>query len=192
MLNINGAAEEEDLSDLYSEVSDISYTSDIDNLPNAIQYYISNGCPMDRESFKVVHYNIESITADGFIEALSDVCKTVNISVLILTETHLDNTIPNNILSLSGYHDPIRHDRQKNGRYGGGCMVFISETLSYQHQQSNQSQFYEHIWVDVRTEGKTIAINCLYRPPIETVETHQHFMKLLKTFYQSYQIIELT
>ena len=34
------------------------------------------------------------------------------------------------------------------------------------------------LWVDVKSEGKTISINCLYRPPIETAETHQHFLNV--------------
>ena len=166
-------------------MSDISYLSDIDDLHSAIQFDISNGSPIDLQKFKIVHYNIESITANGRIEALSDVCKCLNISVLILTETHLDETIPNNIITLSGYHDPIRHDRTNNGRYGGGCMIYISESLTFNQQHNKQTQQYEHLWVDVMSEGKKIAINCLYRPPIETQESHQNFLETSESILES-------
>ena len=158
-------------------MSDVSCLSDFDDLPRAIQYDLNNGCPLDKDKFKVIHYNIDSLTANGRMETLTDVCKILNISVLILTETHLDETIPNNVIAIPGYHDPIRHDRQINGRYGGGCIVYILETLTYKHQITKQSDHYEHIWVDVKVEGKSLAINCLYRPPLETAENHQLFLQ---------------
>ena len=169
-----GAADN-DVSDLFSNVSDISYMSDIDR-PNSIQYDLDNGSPLGQNKFKIVHFNIDSITANGKIEAPSEVCNILNISVLVLTETHLDHTIPNNIVSITGYHEAIRHDRAVNGRYGGGCMVYIKQCFTFKHLQNKQSQFFEHVWVDVKSEGKTISINCLYRPPIENTETHQHFL----------------
>ena len=67
-----------------------------------------------------LHYNINSILAPGKLEQLEDNCKLLNIGVLIITESKLDSTIPTNLLTIPGYHEPIRHDRQINGRYGGG------------------------------------------------------------------------
>ena len=132
----------------------MSYLSDLDNIPRAFQYDLDNGCPLDKDKFRVVHYNIDSLTANGRIEALSDVCKTLNILVLILTETQLDQTVPNNIVALSGYHDPIRYDRKANGRLGRGCVIYVLETLTFKHQTAKQSNHYEHIWVDVKLKGK--------------------------------------
>ena len=114
------------MSDVYSQVSDTSYISALDTSPQALQYDFSFGSPVPHDKFTVVHYNINSITAEGRIEALADVCKTLNISVLILTETKLHCSIPSNILTIPGYHDPIRHDRPMNGRHGGGTMMYIS------------------------------------------------------------------
>ena len=162
LIFLTGAAEE-DLSDLFSNVSDISYMSDIDNQPCSVQYNFNNGSPLGLDESKKFHYNIDSITANGKIEALSDVCTSLNISVLVLTETHLDQTIPNIVVSLIGYHDSVRHDRLVNGRYGGGFMIYIKDIFTFKHQESKQSQFYEHLWVDVKAEGKTISINGFYR-----------------------------
>ena len=172
---ITGAADN-DISDVYSDVSDTSYMSALDNSPQSIQYDYSNGSPVDKSKFIVVHYNINSITAESRIDTLTDVCTTLNISVLLLTETKLDSTIPNNILTIPGYHLPIRHDRPINGRYGGGCLLYISEKLTFRHQTMKQSQHFEHLWVDICSESKSITINCLYRPPNETAADHDLFI----------------
>ena len=150
--------------------------SALDNAAQSLQYDYSNGSPIDTDKFSVVQYNINSITADGRIQTLSDVCKTIDVSVLIITESKLDNTIPSNILKIPGYHEPVRHDRPVGGRHGGGTLMYISDKLTFKHRYQNQSQHYEHLWVDILTASKTIAINCLYRPPQETPESHDLFL----------------
>ena len=172
---------ESDWSDLFSEVSDVSYQSDLDNTPISFNYDLDNGSPIDRDKFKIVHFNINSLTAEGRLETLTDLCKTLNIHVLILTESKLDETIPNNNIAIPGYHDPIRHDREINGRQGGGCIMYVSETLSYKHNVNKQSKHFEHIWVDVKADNKTIAVNCLYRPPNETAVEHELFLNVIDT-----------
>ena len=167
---------DEDVSDLFSEVSDTSYISDIDTRPNSFNYDISNGTPIDTNMFNIVHYNINSITAEGRLEELTYICKTLNVAVLCLTESKLDSTIPNNILKINGYFDPIRRDREVNGRYGGGCLIYIADTLTYKQRPDLQSEHYEHLWVDVKVNKLIFAINCLYRPPQESNDDHDKFV----------------
>ena len=81
------------------------------------------------------------------------------------------------IITLSGYHEPIRHDRAINGRHGGGVLVYIAEHLVFQHKNEFQTEYYEHIWVDIKVNNKTFAINALYRPPNETLNDHQMFLE---------------
>jgi hypothetical protein len=66
-------------------------------------------------------------------EQLTDICRTLRIDVLILSESKLDQTIPNNLITIPGYHEPLRHDRPINGRHGGGVLMYIAENLVYQH-----------------------------------------------------------
>ena len=77
---------ESDVSDLFSEVSDVSYQSDLDNMPISFNYDLDNGSPIEREKFKIVHFNINSLTAEGRLETLTELCKTLNIHILILTQ----------------------------------------------------------------------------------------------------------
>ena len=111
---------DEFLSDCSSICSDCSYQSDLDTDCKSRNFDLSNGSPINNENFNIVHYNINSILAHDKLEQLGSVSKLIGIDVLILTESKLDKNIPNNLLTLSGFHEPVRHDRQTNGRHGSG------------------------------------------------------------------------
>ena len=120
------------------------------------------------------HYNINSITAPGRLETFESVAKTLNPSYLIINESKLDETIPTNLICLSQFHEPIRRDRT---RQGGGCLVYISNKLTFKQQTELQSDFFEHLWVDVRVKSRVYSINSLYRPPNEDAESHTLFLR---------------
>ena len=48
-------------SDVSSNVSDLSYTSDLDFDIQSYNYDLSNGSPVDINNFDIVHFNINSI-----------------------------------------------------------------------------------------------------------------------------------
>ena len=85
-----------------------------------------------------------------------------------------DNTIPSNLLSIPGMYKPIRHDRPLNGCYGGGCLIYVSQKLTYQHRFEKQLDIFEHLWVDVKVNEKIYSINSLYRPPY--TENQENFL----------------
>ena len=164
------------MSDLGSNVSDLSYMSDLDDCVQSFNYDLSNGSPINNDNFNIVHFNINSITAVDRLEQLSDICNILNLDVLIITESKLDQTIPNNIITINGYHEPIRRDRIVNGRNGGGVLIYIAENLIFQHKTELQSEYFEHLWVDIKIKGFTLAINAFYRPPNESAESHSLFI----------------
>ena len=151
-----------------SECSEASFISDFEDECKSCNFDISNGSPINTDNFIIVHYNINSILVPGKLDQLTDYCRILKINVLIITESKLDQTIPINLLTIPGYHEPIRRDRNINGRYGGGVLMYIADDLVFQHKQNLQSQHYEHIWADVRLNGTVFAINALYRPPNES------------------------
>ena len=168
---------DESLSDCSNECSDLGYQSDIEYQCKSVNFDISNGAPIEIENFKIVHFNINSILAPNKLEHLTAQCRLLNIDVLIITESKLDKTIPNNLISIAGYHEPIRHDRPTNGRHGGGVLMYIAEYLIFKHKKELQSDLFEHIWADIKLKNTTFAINALYRPPNETQTDHQHFLQ---------------
>ena len=119
-----------DMSDILSECSDTSYMSDLEEEFHSLNIDISNGPPINIDNFKIVHYNINSILATDRLEELTDICRTLKIDVLILSESKLDQTIPNHLITIPGYHEPLRHDRN---RHGGGVIMYIAENLVFQH-----------------------------------------------------------
>ena len=168
---------DDNISDCSSVCSDCSYQSELDQEHKSINFNLSNGAPIDTTNFNIVHYNINSILAHDKLEQLTAYSKLLNIDILIITESKLDKNIPNNLITIPGYHEPIRHDRATNGRNGGGVLMYIADHLIFQHKVEFQSKFYEHIWVDIKLKDTCFAINALYRPPNESQEAHQHFLE---------------
>lgn len=164
------------VSDIYSNSSDCSSISDFDTSPNSINIDIDHGLgsPLDKTKLTVLHFNVCSLTANGRLEELENILNKLEVDILALTETHLDSSIPNNVILIKNFHEPIRHDRKINGRSGGGCAIYIKESHAFVHKVNLQTENFEHLWVDVFCNGKRIAINCLYRPPNES--NHELFL----------------
>jgi hypothetical protein len=186
------------MSDLFSNVSDTSYTSDIDDIHNSLALDLDNGSPIDTNKFIIVQYNIYSILCDGRIEELIETCNILKVSVLVITESWLDETITNNSIAIPGFHEPIRRDRTVNGKStrSGGCLIYISELLSYDHKSQLQENLFEHIWVDIRVNNIKLSINCIYRPPNNSSQDHESFLetsenilKKLDTYDTDYKIL---
>ena len=55
---------DESMSDVSSNISDMSYLSDLDEQCQSVNFDLSNGSPINVNNFNIVHYNINSITAD--------------------------------------------------------------------------------------------------------------------------------
>ena len=81
-----------DFSDVSSNISDLSYLSDLDYDVQSYNYDLSNGSPVDVNNFNIAHYNINSITANDRLTYLYDICTILKLDVLILTESKLDNS----------------------------------------------------------------------------------------------------
>ena len=64
--------------------------------------------------------SINSITAEGRLEQLTDVCSILKVDCLVITESELSQEISSSPISMSGYHEPVRRDRN---RKGGGCLI---------------------------------------------------------------------
>ena len=53
--------------------------SEPDNTPQSITIDISNGSPLNDDNFLVLHYNINSITAEGRLDELNLITSTLNV-----------------------------------------------------------------------------------------------------------------
>ena len=75
---------------------------------------------------------------------------------MIITESKLDQTIPTNLITIPW-------------QICWRVLMFIADNLVFQQKQTLQSQYYEHIWVDV-------SLDAFYRPPNESQDEHQLFL----------------
>ena len=155
-------------------------------MPQSIALDLDNGAPIDTNKFIILHYNINSILHEGRIDELSDVCNTLKVSVLVITESKLDETVSMNRILIPGFHEPVRRDRVVNGNStrSGGCLIFVNEFLSYEQNTAMQENEYEHIWVDIKLKNTKLTVNCLYRPPKHTADDHNTFLSTTENLLQ--------
>ena len=80
-----------------------------------------------------IHVNINSVLPK--IEEIRYIARSVNLSVIGLSESKLDNSVNDNEISIPGY-DILRKDRN---RHGGGVLAYIKNDLSYNIRQDLSS-----------------------------------------------------
>ena len=158
---------------------DVSFCSDFsfcmsepDDQPQSINADLSNGSPLGNDILVVAHWNINSILTEGRLGELTENVNELKAKIVVLSETKLDETIPNSLIAIPGFHEPIRSDRN---RHGGGCLIYIAQMFTYRQQKQLQSKHFENISVDVRVNDEIYSINCYYRPP--NVENHDLFLE---------------
>ena len=84
------------------------------------------------KSFSFCHRNLDSIMVENkvkipLIEAISSVHK---FDIIALSETYLNDTIPNNEIEIEGYSSDIfRSDHPTNTKWGGVCLYYKNTLL---------------------------------------------------------------
>ena len=157
---------------LCDESFDESFTSNGFDEPNSVNLNLENGSPLGDNNLICLYFNINSIAAEGRLEQLTSICKTLKVGCLALTESKLDNSIPTSTILIEGMYEPLRRDRNRNG---GGCLLYISQAFTYKQRTELQSDKYEHICVDVQARDKLYTVSTLYRPPNKSSESHFEF-----------------
>ena len=76
----------------------------------------------------IAHQNINSLSK-RFHELVPLIDN--NVDILVLSETKLDGTFPENQFSLNGFKKPYRKDRNK---FGGGVMIYVREDIPSQEK----------------------------------------------------------
>lgn len=90
-----------------------------------------------------------------------------NFDIIAISETHLDSSIDNNSLIISGFHPPIRLDRNRNG---GGVAMYISDEFVLYERKDLQSNNLEILWSEIHLTNKKFLECVLYKPPNSLVD----------------------
>ena len=109
-------------------------------------------------AFLVLYFNVRSLLPKiDELRALSQVHKP---HLICITETWLDNQILDSEVCIDDY-DIVRHDRN---RQGGGVLIFVSQSLSYNVLVSGPSEL-ELIILSITSFFSPVTIAVFYRPP---------------------------
>ena len=75
------------------------------------------------ENIIIAHLNINSLRNkfDALVHIING-----NVDILVVVETKLDQTFPENQFRINGFKKPYRRDRTANG---GGIMIFVREDI---------------------------------------------------------------
>ena len=87
--------------------------------------------------------------------------------IIGVSETHLDATITDSIVSIPNY-SILRKDRN---RQAGGVCLYIKDHITFTRKYDLESNNSESIWVELSLGNHKILIACFYRPPGQNVTT---------------------
>ena len=155
----------------------MNYDRDFDSSassPNTLNLTDGDFSKVKKELFNITCFNINSITHGDRINQLSDYCRKLNLSVLGICESKLDDTISASIYSIPGYNLECLH----RNRNGGGILCYIHESLPYVRRQNLEvkSKEIEQISIDVSLKNLIFNINIVYRPPNDLLESQNEFL----------------
>ena len=113
---------------------------------------------MRLSSLKIAHNNVCSLLPklDIITAELS------HFDIVTISETHLDNSIENEVLGINGFHPPIRLDRN---RHGGGVAMYISNELAFYERKDLNTINLEIVWSEVHLiKKKFLLVYCIGHP----------------------------
>ena len=110
-------------------------------------------------NFSLVHYNVQSVV--NKIDIIEP--ELSNFSLISLTETWLNSTVPNEDIQFNNFQVPFRRDRE--GDSHGGILVYIKNDIPCKRRQDLELLNIECLWVEINIKSKKMLVGTFYRPP---------------------------
>ena len=116
-----------------------------------------------KKKLSILHINAQSIRhkMDAFR------AESAGYDIICVTETWLNPNIDNDTISMDGFHNPFRKDRNDSH---GGVAIYINESLHVTGKPEYDVDGLETVWVEVKTTHFKCLINATYRPPNSAAE----------------------
>ena len=128
---------------------------------------------MSSEEIAVIHLNAQSIR--NKISELTH--ETEGYNVICVTETWLNQDIQSSSISIPGYQEIYRKDR--DGNTYGGVGMYIRSGLISKSRTDLDIRNLEAIWAEIQTGGKKLLVCAVYRPPNAGAEVWDLFEESL-------------
>ena len=100
-------------------------------------------------------------------------CDSYSMDIVCVTETWLDESIPDDSVIIPGFMTPERKDRQipDAGRiFHGGVACFVRNGLAYTRRTDLEHPTMEMMWLEIVTKTGKFLLTVVYRPPSEPVD----------------------
>ena len=118
----------------------------------------TNPGPSAESVLDIFHLNIRSLR--NKIDSLNAIVS--EFAIVCFTETHLDNKIANDDISLDGFSSIFRKDRNA---YGGGVIIYSSNNVRVSRRNDLEPANVELVWLEIDNPTSQIFLCCVYRPP---------------------------
>ncbi|CAH1256204.1 ACSS3 [Branchiostoma lanceolatum] len=130
-------------------------------LKSGPQSYPSPPKKEHKKGLMLTHQNIRSLPAKH--TDLQILSAESQMDIIGLTETHLNEHFPDNIIQLPGYV-LLRKDR--GSRHGGGIAMYIKDSLAFKERNDLCVDGLEALWIELTPpKSKHLLLCCAYRPP---------------------------
>ena len=101
------------------------------------------------------------------MDELTTVIQDRKADIIIITETWLNDTIPDSAINIDGYNAE-RNDRI--GKQGGGVCAYIKQSIQYTRWKNLEDADIESIWITLKLkslprEVSNVTIVGIYHPP---------------------------
>ena len=121
-----------------------------------------NPGPLNVNNMKIYHLNVRSL-----VNKVDEITvEAQDFDIVGFTETHLDDTIPNDDINMPDFRTPIRRDRN---RHGGGIAVYVKNSICVKRRQDLESNLFETICIEILNQPDKIVCTFIYKPPNEQV-----------------------
>ena len=111
-----------------------------------------------------------------------------NIDILALNETKIDNIVSDSLFSIDGYN----HERCDRNRHGGGVLIYIKDTITYDRLDISKSEVdsLETVAIQIKPKcAKPFVIIAWCRPPKHNINDILNIEKIYKTFDKTHNEI---
>ena len=130
----------------------------------------------------VCHLNARSIAAPHRLDDMENVFVGCHgFDIITASETHLDSTVTEAQVELSGY-DFFRLDRT---RFGGGVGIYCRTGMAAKRLTAFEIPGLELIWIEFLCASRRNIVGCCYRPPGQNLLAVNSFLLDLEQSIQS-------
>ena len=106
--------------------------------------------------------------SDAFVDQIKR-----NVDILVISETKLDESFPEDQFKIPGFTSPFRSDQNE---FGGWIMIFVIEDIPSE-VISKETLSIEGVFIELNFRKKKWLLSCFYNPNSNTITDHLEILR---------------